>query len=86
LGGSSHKQFIATALWRIATPDDAGAIHTIRKAVIRSPLNAALSMNGSFREGCLLDFAESECPERAVPDRLRRKGSDKIVSGSILNS
>ena len=25
----SHKQFIAAALWRIATPIDAGAIHPI---------------------------------------------------------
>jgi len=30
LGSSSHKQSITTALWRIATPVGAGAIHTIR--------------------------------------------------------
>ncbi|PZX19979.1 hypothetical protein LY10_04015, partial [Planktotalea frisia] len=35
LAGSSHKQFIATALWRIATPIDAGAIHPIRAPDLR---------------------------------------------------
>ncbi|WP_416384507.1 DUF4113 domain-containing protein [Roseovarius sp. Pro17] len=30
MGSSSHKQSITTAVWRIATPVGAGAIHTIR--------------------------------------------------------
>ena len=29
MGGSSHKQLTTTALWRIATPVEAGAIHPI---------------------------------------------------------
>jgi len=29
LGGSSHTQLLATALWRIATPVEAEAIHLI---------------------------------------------------------
>ena len=37
LGGSSHKQFATTALWRIATPVVAGAIHPIRFAEIGLP-------------------------------------------------
>jgi hypothetical protein len=47
LGGSSHKQFIAIALWRIATPFDAGAIHPIRKAGLGAGC-------GQFAESCHL--------------------------------
>jgi len=62
LGGSSHKRFIATALWRIATPGDAGAIHPIRNSVIDALKFAAVATNVCFsRCGAADGFGQLHC-------------------------
>ncbi|WP_272008392.1 hypothetical protein, partial [Roseovarius sp. ZX-A-9] len=43
-----HKQFTTTALWRIATPVDAGAIHPIRKAFSQDRATFSRGLAGTF--------------------------------------
>jgi hypothetical protein len=51
LGGSSQKQILTPALWRIATPGGAGAIHFIRFREIM-PQRRALPDELKVADGC----------------------------------
>ena len=52
-----------------------------RDAVIRSVQNAAVRINGSFRECDLSDFPKLECPEKAASS-WNEYGKDQMLGHS----